>query len=510
MKVSPETIELTATQQQQFSVEPPEDVTWKLESEPVGQLSATGVYTAPRRVFCRRSVIVTATSKKDPAVHSSATIALSDSPFRIRVLVFYLMGVAVILFCLVGWLWPRVCQHKEANALYVTPRLVTLAPGNQQQFSAVGSSGTNQAQAKVEWSASVGRIDSSGMYFAPTSLVSKAATVTAVTTRDPKLAGNAIVQFSPHTKLSISPQFVTVTEAQPVQFHAELVTSPSSTNASQPSFEWFIAPSGSGHISPQGLYVAPDPLTENKTVTVVAKLLSSPEVQAAAVIKLVGGDSCASDAAFKFCFVIVLGAIGGLLHGMASLVNYVGNRQFVASWFWWYVYRPFIGGALALVLFVLVGGGFLTGESNANIVRVAAIAALAGLFSDQALMWLAGLVSALFPASAQKGAKDADPRKDKLDTANQTTAPAPQIASVAPATVASGTNPPPSLTISGSNFVKGCVVRVNNTGRQPASVTSTEIKLNLTSQDIANPGTLTLVVVNPDKQISNEAKVTVT
>jgi len=45
--------------------------------------------------------------------------------------------------------------------------------------------------------------------------------------------------------------------------------------------------------------------------------------------------------------------------------------------------------------------------------------------------------------------------------------------------------------------------------RTCASTSPTELKLNLKSEDIAQPGSLLLVVVNPDKQNSNEAKIEV-
>jgi len=45
--------------------------------------------------------------------------------------------------------------------------------------------------------------------------------------------------------------------------------------------------------------------------------------------------------------------------------------------------------------------------------------------------------------------------------------------------------------------------------RTCASTSPTELKRNLKSEDIAKPGSLLLVVVNPDKQNSNEAKIEV-
>jgi hypothetical protein len=108
--------------------------------------------------------------------------------------------------------------------------------------------------------------------------------------------------------------------------------------------------------------------------------------------------------------VIFAGALGSYLHAIMSLADYIGNRDLKASWFWWYVSRPFLGMAMALVFYAVVRGGFLAGTpADANVVNpfgVLAIGALVGMFSDKAAMKLKDVFDVVFTAK--------DERKDKL------------------------------------------------------------------------------------------------
>jgi len=87
------------------------------------------------------------------------------------------------------------------------------------------------------------------------------------------------------------------------------------------------------------------------------------------------------------CLVAAAGALGSYIHLATSFADYLGNRQFVRSWTWWYVLRPFMGSALALIIYFAVRGGLIAGTSGASELSpygVAAIAGLAGMFSKQA------------------------------------------------------------------------------------------------------------------------------
>lgn len=49
--------------------------------------------------------------------------------------------------------------------------------------------------------------------------------------------------------------------------------------------------------------------------------------------------------------VMVAAALGSYINASTSIVSYVGNKSLMMSWAWWYILRPFIGVALALVFF---------------------------------------------------------------------------------------------------------------------------------------------------------------
>jgi hypothetical protein len=110
--------------------------------------------------------------------------------------------------------------------------------------------------------------------------------------------------------------------------------------------------------------------------------------------------------------VAVVGALGSYIHLATSFADFMGNRQFVSSWMWWYLVRPFIGTALALVLYFAVRGGLITGNAGAENLSpygIAAIAGLAGMFSKQAADKLREVFEDLFKTTPI-------PRSDPLVT----------------------------------------------------------------------------------------------
>jgi hypothetical protein len=112
--------------------------------------------------------------------------------------------------------------------------------------------------------------------------------------------------------------------------------------------------------------------------------------------------------------VAVTGALGSYVHLATSFADYLGNRQFYRSWGWWYLLRPFIGTALALIFYFGIRGGLLTANAGAKDVSpygLAAIAGLAGLFSKQAADKLKEVFESLFKV-------EHPPRADKLQASN--------------------------------------------------------------------------------------------
>jgi len=85
--------------------------------------------------------------------------------------------------------------------------------------------------------------------------------------------------------------------------------------------------------------------------------------------------------------VTFTGALGSFIHLATSFADFQGNRQLYGSWSWWYILRPFIGTALAILMYFAVRGGLIASSGAADSLSpygVAAIAGMAGLFSKQA------------------------------------------------------------------------------------------------------------------------------
>lgn len=186
--------------------------------------------------------------------------------------------------------------------------------------------------------------------------------------------------------------------------------------------------------------------------------------------------------------VLASGAMGGLVHVATSFSDYVGNRRYHATWQWWYLLRPGIGGALALVFYFLIRGGILslTGSTTdtPNIYGMTAIAALVGMFSKQATDKLDDVFDTLFNSE-----KDAA-RKDGLVN------PQPRLDAVDPLSVAAGA-PETSLLLNGAGFTADSVVRFAGTDRAPQFVSATQLRLKLSVDDLKNPGQAAVQVHNP-------------
>ncbi len=107
--------------------------------------------------------------------------------------------------------------------------------------------------------------------------------------------------------------------------------------------------------------------------------------------------------------VVMWGALGGSLHLLRSLAAFVGNRQLIRSWLLHYFTLPFIGGALAAIVYLLLRVGLVSPSSttgdgsaiaNLNVIAIYGFAALSGLFAKAASDKLAELFGTLFRTTA--------------------------------------------------------------------------------------------------------------
>jgi putative Ig domain-containing protein/IPT/TIG domain-containing protein len=192
--------------------------------------------------------------------------------------------------------------------------------------------------------------------------------------------------------------------------------------------------------------------------------------------------------------VLFAGALGSYVHALKSLGDFIGNRTLKASWFWWYITRPFLGMAMALIFYAVLRGGFLAGTpADAKIVSafgVLTVGALVGMFADKAAQKLAEVFDVVFKAP--------DTRGGKLD--------APVIDSLTPGTVPVGATSPIPVTISGSRLGKVSAVRVNGDERKPDKLSEKEVTFTLKPDDMKKAGQLSIEAVNPDGGVSPSAK----
>ena len=84
--------------------------------------------------------------------------------------------------------------------------------------------------------------------------------------------------------------------------------------------------------------------------------------------------------------VMISGALGAFVHIATSFASYAGNRTLSPSWVWWFMLRPAIGAAMALIAyFVLRSGLLLDGNLGTDVTPfgIAALSGLVGLVSKQ-------------------------------------------------------------------------------------------------------------------------------
>lgn len=102
-----------------------------------------------------------------------------------------------------------------------------------------------------------------------------------------------------------------------------------------------------------------------------------------------------------FLVVVSAGGLGALIHVLRSVYEYVGNRRLRRSWMTMYLLEPFVGAALALVVYCVLRGGLTTSVASSEVINpygVAAVAALVGMFSRQTVDKLRAVFNTLLTA----------------------------------------------------------------------------------------------------------------
>lgn len=206
------------------------------------------------------------------------------------------------------------------------------------------------------------------------------------------------------------------------------------------------------------------------------------------VVRLFGGTFRFSRETSLFVVVVCAGAVGGTVHAMRSLFWYVGNRALRRSWLMMYLFLPFTGGLLALVVYLVLRGGLTSpagGSTDVNPYGMAAIAALVGLFSRETAEKLRAVFATLL-SPAQAGRDQALP---------------PQVRAVEPASAPVGA----AVVVRGSGLGSATAVRFGAVDAPAGEVTDTSLRV--TVPEGAASGRLT--VLTPAGSATSPADFTV-
>jgi WXG100 protein secretion system (Wss), protein YukD/zinc-ribbon domain len=245
ISVSPVTASLSVSEHQQFTTAggARQRVRWTLSPQ-LGTITQDGLYTAPRVIQTSQRVTIRATSLDHPGTSAAAEVELRPSEF----------------------------------AVAVGPETATLTGGETVKFGAIVSGGSNT---DVRWSLepAMGSISEDGVYRAPSPVPSDTAVaVIATSEADPSKFGRATVTLRAVT-ISLVPERSEAKAAASVRFNASIGGSPNH------GVSW--STTGPGYISKNGVYFAPQAISEAKVVTIIAASSMDPTKTARAIVKLV-------------------------------------------------------------------------------------------------------------------------------------------------------------------------------------------------------------------------------
>jgi len=136
-------------------------------------------------------------------------------------------------------------------------------------------------------------------------------------------------------------------------------------------------------------------------------------------------DSPISADGFLFIIMFCAGMLGAVIRGVYSFFKHIGLRDFSFLWTWFYILVPFIGGALSLVIYFVIRGGFYGSAFGKglvlNVFSFAALGTLTGLFTDNAmekLKQIARMLLADVPPKVENS-KEITDKKDAASKGNQ-------------------------------------------------------------------------------------------
>jgi hypothetical protein len=184
--------------------------------------------------------------------------------------------------------------------------------------------------------------------------------------------------------------------------------------------------------------------------------------------------------------VLALGALGSALHALTSYASFRGHGTFESPWGWWYLIRLPLGSGVALVLYFVMRAGLLSTATSTGSVSpygIGAVAALAGLFSHQAIDKLRETFEAIFPPKV--GAKP-----------NNGGGKGPSVDRIFPDPLPPDTLSP-RVTLEGTGFTEGVTATINKSARTVTVLDPTRAEIALQPEDMGVSGEKSLVLSSP-------------
>jgi hypothetical protein len=475
LSISPATADVNPNAVCHFVVDPPgTEVAWDIKPK-IGEIDRNGIYTSPKEIAMPQSVIVTATTMSGQS--ATAAIELTDAPARIRWLGWYAIVVGGLLGIGILAAWNQLYRPPSPLLVIVNPPVITLDPGKDDRFTFVATV-LGDARNAVTWSVEGGgEIESTGTFrqkLDPAPGIDKAVKITAKSMTDPTQTGTAIVHLLSGRHLEIVPQTASVFTSQQVPFRTP--------NA---AVKWSVSRSDIASISPDGMFTAGG-VSQRIAIVQVTAWGGKPHEQAAAAVVMTSPLGTSDFANWPLMlFVIMCGALGSMVYYASSFVSYVGNRTFRASWFWFYISRPFVGGALAVIFYFIVGSGMVNGATVAELMKLGMVSALVGLFSDKAVKKLSDILDVLLATKEDRKDKVTETKPQTPAAAAQPTAQPPKVVSANPATISP--NAAATVELTGSNFKTGFKVKVNGLDATPIQQTEQSFKLDISAAQAQAP-----------------------
>jgi hypothetical protein len=106
----------------------------------------------------------------------------------------------------------------------------------------------------------------------------------------------------------------------------------------------------------------------------------------------------------------LFGVLGASTYGLASATVWIANNKLKRSWILWYISHPFVGGALATIFYLILRGALIQGISfTINDFSIAAVSAIVGLITTQAMKKLRDIFDTLFGISKSREERGDEP-----------------------------------------------------------------------------------------------------